>query len=400
MNKLILLFVMSIIVFSCNKNDDPKPDESGLFVKFFGGAFDDNGYTVVSAGDGGYYLAGSMVKTALRDTNVLIVKIDQYGNRQWEKSYALGTYGEVARDLKVDQDGNIIVAGYKKNKYGFTDVMLLKILKDDPGADPQEFIFGDSMVNEKAHNLVQAPDGAFIIYGSSQTGSTLDMYLLKTNLTDTIWKRQIGVNSNDDHVGTLSIRNDGKLLWCGSVERADGMNMRLVFADDFGNLMWDYGFEENDGFNQYGNAMDIVNDGGYIVAGSRSRSPGINSNGIKDIYLIRTNSNGIQGDSYKNEIVLEGAGSQEANSILAIENNQFVLCGYKTDDYGKKDIYVAKIDENGNILFSNSFGGAGDDVATKILRTPSGYIVIGTIDAGNNKMMAVYRINEELELAP
>ena len=397
MNKLILLFLISLIGFSCNKNDDPKPDESGLFVKFFGGAFDDNGFSVASAEDGGYYLAGSTINAARLDTNVLIVKIDQYGNKEWERSYTLGNYGEVARDLKVDQDGNVVVAGYKKNKHGFTDLMLLRISKDNPDAF-EEFVFGDSMVNERGYNLVQAADGAFIVYGSSLTAGTLDMYFLKTNLTDTVWQRQIGVNSSDDNIGSLSIRNDGKLLWCGSVERIDGMNMRLVFADDFGNLMWDYGFEENDGIYQYGYSMDVLDDGGYIIAGSRNRSPGANS--VKDIYLVRTNSNGIQEDSYKNEIVLEGAGSQEAFSVLAIENNQFVICGYKSDDNGHKDIYVAKIDENGNILFSNSFGGVGDDIGNKILKTSTGYIIIGTIEAGNNKMMGVYKINEELKLAP
>jgi hypothetical protein len=397
MNKFICFLAGSLLLFSCNKNETPKPDNSGQFVKFFGGAFDDQGFSVASAPDGGFYLAGSTTDITRPDTNILVVKINQQGNKVWERRYNLGTvYDEAARDILVSVEGNIIVAGYKKNKYGFADFLVLEINKDNPD-DIEEHIFGDSLVDEQAYNIVPASENTYVVFGTTipdPASSSADMYLLRTHLNDTIWNRKIGVANKNEGPGTLKINDQGQILWSGTVQRgADQTDMRLVLSDGYGNLLWDYGFNELDDLNQNGYSMDLLTDG-YLIAGSTDRV----GSSIKDIFLVRTNKIGTDAGVSKHQIVLSGSSSQEAYSILANDDNEYVLTGYTTTDKGTRDIYVAKVNSNGSIVSSNTFGGVENDEGRKILKTNDGYLVIGSIMAGNNNMMGVYRMNEKLEL--
>jgi len=403
MNRIITIFFLSAVLFSCNKNDTPKPDHSGLYVKFFGGTFDDNGFSAAASNDGGFYLAGSTVQPNRADTNILVVKINGDGNKVWERKYTFGDNDhEVAKDLLVDGHGDIYIAGYKrKASDGHSDFLLMKINKDNPD-DVQSTIFGTPGNDECAYNLVQDLDGSYILYGSvvskdASNSLTSDMYLLKTHFSDTVWVRQFGAFSLNDQIGSLKINNKGQLLFCGTAFRNSDCNMRLVNSDNYGNLMWDYGFDANNNNNEYGYDMAIVQ-GGYILVGSKVRF----GTTLKDIYVVRTDEDGFKiQDDNRNQYVIAGSGSQEAYSIKTIDNNTFVITGYTITDKGDKDIYVAKVDINGNVIKSNKFGGDRNDVGNKILKTDDGgFLIVGTVEVANNTMMATYKINEKLELIP
>jgi hypothetical protein len=405
MNRIITIFFLSVVLLSCNKNDTPKPDNSGLYVKFFGGTFDDNGFSAAPSNDGGFYLAGSTVQPNRPDTNILVIKIDRNGNKVWERKYTFGDIDhEVARDLLVDGHGDICIAGYKRSATdGHSDFLLMKVSKDNPD-NVQSSLFGKPANDECALNLVQQvvnTDTSFILYGSvvSRDGSnslTTDMYLLKTHFKDTIWVRQFGALSLNDQIGSIKVTKD-QLLFCGTAFRTVDCNLRLVNSDSYGNLMWDYGFDANNSNNEYGYDMEIVPQG-YILVGSKVRS----GTTIKDIFVVRTDNDGIKTqDGNKNEFVIAGTGTQEAYSIKSIDNNTFVITGYTTTQKGDKDIYVAKVDINGNVIKSNTFGGDKNDVGNKILKTEDGgFLIVGTVEVANNTMMAVYKVNDKLELIP
>ncbi len=53
---------------------------------------------------------------------------------------------------------------------------------------------------------------------------------------------------------------------------------------------------------------------------------------------------------------------------------------------GGQDIYLIKTDENGDTLWTKTFGGTGNDRASKIVQTnDNGYAIFGTTNSfGNN----------------
>jgi hypothetical protein len=69
---LLYLTVLTVLL-GCNKNKDPKPDNSGKFIKFFGTAGMNQAYTLLETSDG-FVLGGYSIKDGRTDKDILIVK--------------------------------------------------------------------------------------------------------------------------------------------------------------------------------------------------------------------------------------------------------------------------------------------------------------------------------------
>ncbi|MBK8845620.1 MAG: hypothetical protein IPO27_03265 [Bacteroidetes bacterium] len=65
------------------------------------------------------------------------------------------------------------------------------------------------------------------------------------------------------------------------------------------------------------------------------------------------------------------------NAIATLPNNEYIVCGSSIVD-GYKDIYVCKVNNAGDTLFTRSIGGSADDEGYCIKPTvDSGYIIAG-----------------------
>ena len=393
----LVLIGLLFLLPGCNKNENVKPDESGMFVKFYGGSYDDHGYSVVEAPDGGFYVSGSTYRANQPgvDTNIFVVKADRNGNAVWTRYYNLGDgYDEIARDMILDRDGNIVITGYKRTKNKTTDVLIFKLTNGNP-VDTSFVTYGDTAVDERGYNIVQSSDGNYIVYGSADTKSALlDMYLLKTDLTTTLWKRQMGTLDKNDLIGSFDIVDDKRLVWCGTTERNAESNIAVTTADDYGNFLWNLTYVPHNGINEYGRCM-VKTTEGYVIAGSKNRTTDATS--LRDVYIVKTDFNGISGANDK--FVVPGTYSSEANSIVALGNGVYGVTGYIRTAAGDKNIYVAKVTEEGKVLASAEFGGAGNDEGKHIIYTKDGgFLVIGSIYAVNNSMMAAYKMSSDLKL--
>ena len=80
-----------------------------------------------------------------------------------------------------------------------------------------------------------------------------------------------------------------------------------------------------------------------------------------------------------------GARSDFGRSVVVTDDNKYVLAGgilSKENDTLIRptglDAWVIKLDANGNILWQKTYGGTGDDSATKIVQTSDkGFIIVG-----------------------
>lgn len=73
--------------------------------------------------------------------------------------------------------------------------------------------------------------------------------------------------------------------------------------------------------------------------------------------------------------------AKELTSIEPTKDGNFVICGSSRSDTTKYDIYLSKIDADGNVIFSHSYddGKANDDFGRSIKQTvDGGYIIVGT----------------------
>ena len=104
-----------------------------------------------------------------------------------------------------------------------------------------------------------------------------------------------------------------------------------------------------------GRAVLPTQDGGFIASGfTTSFSP------FEDVYIVRTDVEGdtLWTNSYGTEELRE-----YGTSIIETEAGDFVLAGNNVDPTftEEEDIYLLKIDEEGNQLWQRTYGGLGKD---------------------------------------
>jgi len=118
-------------------------------------------------------------------------------------------------------------------------------------------------------------------------------------------------------------------------------------------------------------SVAIVSEGGYIVAGKTYNS----ENNSDDIYIARLD--------IKGHIVWEkmfgASGDEEATSICAATDKGFLIAGMtNSKGAGGKDIWILKISEDGKLIWDRTFGARLDESANRIRQDHNGgYVICG-----------------------
>lgn len=124
-------------------------------------------------------------------------------------------------------------------------------------------------------------------------------------------------------------------------------------------------------------AFDLIaaQTGGYVICG-RTASFG---QGGDDAYLIRTDEDG---DILWSQSI-GGSNDEAALALTETNGRNIVFAGYTSSfGAGSFDCYVVMTDSTGNILWTRTIGGTGDDKAHSVIATADGGIVIsGTTDS-------------------
>lgn len=169
-----------------------------------------------------------------------------------------------------------------------------------------------------------------------------------------------------------------------------GYDYWLVKTDDQGTIIWDKSFGgSGDDF-----LADVLalNDGGYLLAGwSTSGTDGNKTSpsyGGGDLWLIKLDSNGDK----QWEASFGGDQKDQAAGVLEDTGGNIYLAGYsgsgasgnKTSAaIGGRDFWLLKLDADGNILWDKSFGGTADEELNALAFTPGGELLLaGTTRSG------------------
>jgi hypothetical protein len=124
---------------------------------------------------------------------------------------------------------------------------------------------------------------------------------------------------------------------------------------------------------EYGSSIQLTSDGGYIATGQTSSFGA----GSYDVYLVKSDSLGnVQWSK-----TYGGAGNDEANSVIQTADGSYVVVGesksFGANDY---DLYIIKTDSAGNLIWSKTYGRSGlDDRGYSLLQINGGFLVVGGI---------------------
>jgi len=124
-----------------------------------------------------------------------------------------------------------------------------------------------------------------------------------------------------------------------------------------------------------GKSVKQTQDGGFIICGYTGYVGMWNKNSSNDIYLIKTNSIGMEEWSQ----IYGGEGDERAYSVQQTSDGGYVVFGI-TNSIGNvnTDFYLIKTDENGNEEWAQTYGEEGGDWGYSIEQTTdNGYIMFG-----------------------
>lgn len=309
------------------------------------------------------------------DFDVYLIKTDADGNTLWEK-----TYGENNDDrgysLQQTIDDGYIIAGVKKLGTGKYDIYLIKT--DANGNTIWEKTYGETN-DDWGISIRKTNDNGYIITGAtySTSSGSFDIYLLKIDENGDIIFKNLYENSGPDWGNNVEITQNGGFIIAGRMFTGNSADACLIKTDTNGNTVWvkTYGGSGDD----EGIAVLETLDGGYIMVG-QTNSIGA---GYYDVYLIKTDVNG-------NTIWVKtyGGTAYDAGYYIANDINGYIIIGY-TQSYGAGyyDVYLIKINKDGDILMEKTYGGSGDDKGIYVKPVMSGgYIITGftnSYGAGN-----------------
>ena len=104
-------------------------DKNGnkIWDKTFGGSSLDRAYSIIQTKDGGFAVAGTTKSKGAGDADFWVVKLDENGNRIWDKTFG-GWDPDWAYSIIQTKDGGFAVAGTTKSKgAGCYDLWVIKL---------------------------------------------------------------------------------------------------------------------------------------------------------------------------------------------------------------------------------------------------------------------------------
>jgi hypothetical protein len=387
-----------------------KTDASGnrQWEKTFGGKSTDLGTDVRQTDDGGYIILGSTISYAtctVRTSPVLtpegikpitrtvceydvwLIKTDRYGNCPW--NVAFGGMGKdtgysvqevmPTQGVPVEyyENGGYVIAGSTTSSQNGLDMCLIKT--DNLGYDAWGEIqtFGGGQ-DDEGYSIQHTSDGGYIIVGYTKSfgAGGKDVYLVKTGrFGEKLWEKYYGGPADDEGFSVREIAGGGYII-AGYTESygAGGSDVWLIKTDANGDP--DPAFKTCD---PQGNALYIgktfggtVNDLGYEVqqvTGGDFIIVGT-VNGVSDVYLIRTDSNGENGWDKR----ISRTDYEEGYSFQQVIGDGYLVVGSTMPLVGTNtDVYLIKIDASGGPpVWEKQFDGGGKDYGYSLQKARNG----------------------------
>ncbi len=309
----------------------------------------------------------------------------------WQKNFG-GDGGDIAHSVQQTVDDGFIIAGFTDSwGEGNGDVYLIKT--DAEGNQLWSNTFG-GQATDWARSVRQTNDGGYIITGATESfgAGNFDIYLVKTDAAGKeIWSKTFG-GSGYDQAEAVHQTDDGGYLIAGTLfitsnGTSDGRShtdIYLIKTDAGGNELWSktYGGQYRD----YAGDMQPTTDGGYIIAGTTgTTSKGDPGN---DVYLVKIDAEG-------NELWARSYGSskrEDGYSVWPTMDGGYIIAGIaetrRLFTRSRFDIHVIKTDSEGDKLWSKTFSRKYTDFAYAVRQTADGgYVVLGTtnIDMDSGK---------------
>jgi len=419
---IIILALCSIALFAQNVD--------WLWAKKAGGTALDFGWDIAVDANGNSYITGSFYDSSTFGTTTLtssgsqdisIAKLNSNGNWLWIKQ-AGGTSEDYGSRIAVDANGNSYITGYFEGSatFGTTtltssgyyniDIFVAKIDQNgnwlwanQAGGTDTDCGYGIA-VDANGNSYIIGVFAENATFGTTTLTSSgyKDIFVAKLDINGNwLWAKQAGGTSDDYGYG-IAVDANGNSYVTGyfygsaifgttTLTSSGDKDIFVAKLDSNGNWLWvkqaggtiyDYGYEIAVDAN--GNSYVT----GYFYGIATFGATTLTSSGYYDIFVAKMDSNGNwlwakQAGGIGEDIGLNIAIDANGNSYVTGYFMISAIFGTTTlTSSGYYDIFVAKMDSSGNWLWAKQAGGTSNDIGIGIDVDDNGnsYITGGFID--------------------
>lgn len=395
---------------------DPADNQVGVGV-----TVDAAGSIMLTGGFAGTISFGGPVLAATGSGDAFVVKLGASGNHIWSKQ--IGGQSGSASGIKVlaDSRGGITVTG------GFTGSVNVDFatLASQGGLDgfiarydtssaykwsyrvggtPFESVSAAS-VNVQGETVAALSSSVTLDFGTGPLPYTggLDIFLAKYSPSGFPQVTKSFGDKNNQYPGSIEIDDLGNIYLTGQfegtldfgkdpIQSAGAYDIFLAKLDPSGAPLWSARF--GDAADQPRPVMSISNTGDIVLAGKLVGTINLGGNpltstpGNTDLFLARLDTDGnhlwsrsfpCTGDCVIRDVKLDAAGNILLTGSLT---GSLDLGGGLLESAGGADVFIAKLDPAGNHLYSRRFGDALDQLGYGISATPDPHeiVVIGNVN--------------------
>lgn len=362
----------------------------------------DGGYIVVGS-DSAYDMRDSLLASKSAYADRWIAKIDSIGTVQWSHSFrdvGIHDYGaSVYTSVILTSEGGYLAAGYvPTNAFDRSTNNFVVTKFGSDGSILWDKTYGGSGI-DRAYSVVQASNGNYVVAGVTNSNDAdvsgnhglEDIWLISLNgAGNLLWQKCIG-GTGSEIAYDLTETNDGGLLLVGITGLVSSdlngnfgnSDAWVVKTDLFGSILWQrsYGGAGDEGFKD----VVINSDSTFTAVGFTSSAAvaGYSSKGGRDVWIVKANlSNG-------NVVWSNGYGGSQNDEGISVDRtvgNGYLIAGYTRSingdisfNHGDADAWLLKISSDGNLIWEKTAGTSLFDGATvAIYKTETDYALFGT----------------------
>jgi hypothetical protein len=331
----------------------------------YGGASDDEAYSIQQTSDGGYIVAGYTDSFGAGDYDFWLVKTDAAGSQEWNRTYG-GASDDEAYSIQQTSDGGYIVAGYT-DSFGAGDYDFWLVKTDAAGSQEWNRTYGGAL-GDYAFSVQRTSDGGYALagYTNSFGAGSSDFWLVKTNATGGMqWNRTYGGENGDVALSLVHAGSGGYTIagWTTS-HGAGSYDFWLVNTDEQGYALWNrtYGGTNID----IASSLVQTSDGGYALAGY-TYSFGA---GGSDFWLVKTDASGNVQWRQTYGATLD----DRAYSVQQTTDEGFIMAGYMSSLYDMGFIVNSWLVKHPALNTLNDYDGLWHNTDFTITLSPTGNV--------------------------
>jgi hypothetical protein len=339
---------------------------------------------------------------------------------EWQRSYGAAGPDQLRKILETP--GGYLMAGFSdgstnssKTNAGFGGLDYWVVRTDTNGTRLWDKSFGGTSV-EFLRDADQTTDGGFILGGNSNSGESGnkssmlqgngtfnlgDFWVVRLDAAgEKLWDRSFG-GTNDDVLFAVRETSDGGYILGGfSLSQASGNKAStnyglhdfwVVRLNSTGDKLWDHTFGGTNSDILYD--LQETADGGYVLGGvSASGISGNKTNasfGGEDMWLLKLDSNGNK----LWETSFGGTANDGMYALQQLKDGGYLLGGYSlstnsgnkaSTNHGVADFWIVRVDGSGNKVWDRAYGGSNDDQLFTLKQMDDGGFVVGGYSLSRN----------------